>query len=178
MKKYIFLLTLIITTAGAQAATTFTGSSVDTSATGGAIDSSYTFGNTNNTTLGGGNTNNTTFGGGNISNVQLGGGSSNAARLPDLPKPSQTISGFVVYIIELLNYVVIALLTGALLFFLYGVFTLMFVGGTNEESRSKGKKFMMWGIISLFVMVSVWGLVNVIKTSVFGTTTLIIPTFK
>jgi FtsH-binding integral membrane protein len=77
-----------------------------------------------------------------------------------------------------MNYLVWAMITAALLVFLYGVFTLMFVGGANEESRSKGRKFMFWGIVSLFVMVSVWGLVNILKTSVFGGGGLQGPQFK
>ncbi|MES2623151.1 MAG: hypothetical protein V4576_01955 [Patescibacteria group bacterium] len=98
--------------------------------------------------------------------------------LAPLAKPDLSVSGFVLWFVALLNYVAIAILGLALLCFLYGIFVLMFVGGANEESRSKGKKFMFWGIISLFVMVSVWGLVNVLKVSIFGEGSLILPQLK
>jgi hypothetical protein len=174
--KYIFLFALLITTVTTQAVTTMDGDgNTNTTAFDGNVDisQSTSFG------LGGGNTDSTTLGGGNTDSTVLGGGgTAHPVQLAELAKPSQSISGFVIWFIQLLNYVVMALLTAALLFFLYGVFVLMFVGGMSEESRSKGRQFMMWGIVSLFVMVSVWGLVNVLKTSVFGTTDLIFPTFK
>ena len=34
--------------------------------------------------------------------------------------------------------------------------------GEDEEKRSKAKSLMIYGIIGLFVMVSVWGLVNLL----------------
>lgn len=99
--------------------------------------------------------------------------------LGEVSKPNLTVIGVTNWFIQILNYVAILLFTAALVVFLYGIFMLMFVEQGNEESRSKGKKFMMWGIISLFVMTSTWGLVNVLKSSIFGTTGgLILPQLK
>jgi hypothetical protein len=55
--------------------------------------------------------------------------------------------------------------------FIWGVIQ-YFLNAENEEKRKKGKSFMLWGIIALFVMVSVWGLVGVLSNT-FGTKTLI-----
>ena len=33
------------------------------------------------------------------------------------------------------------------------------------EDKETGKQIMIWGIIALFVMVSVWGLVNVLSNT-------------
>ncbi len=52
--------------------------------------------------------------------------------------------------------------------FLYGVLQYVFSGG-NEEKRTEGIKFMTYGIVGLFVMVSVWGLVTIL-TGTFGVT--------
>lgn len=52
----------------------------------------------------------------------------------------------------------------ALLAFLWGLVKYIFAQG-NEESKSEAKKVMLWGIIALFVMVAVWGLVQFIATS-------------
>ena len=49
----------------------------------------------------------------------------------------------------------------AFLFFLWGVALFIFSAG-NEDAKDKGKRVMIWGIVALFVMVAVWGLVNVI----------------
>ena len=34
--------------------------------------------------------------------------------------------------------------------------------GDNEEKRAEGRMFIIWGIVSIFVMLSIWGLVNVL----------------
>jgi len=47
--------------------------------------------------------------------------------------------------------------------FIYGVLILMFSEG--GEKKEEGKQYMLWGIIGIFVMVSVWGLVNILSGS-------------
>lgn len=49
----------------------------------------------------------------------------------------------------------------ALLFFFWGVVKYIMAGG-NEEAQADGKRIMIWGIIALFVMSSVWGLIAVL----------------
>ncbi len=46
------------------------------------------------------------------------------------------------------------------LVFLWGVFK--FVIANDAEKRKEARGYMVWGIVSLFVMVAVWGLVNVL----------------
>lgn len=124
----------------------------------------------------GGNSNVT--GGGNSlgGNSNVTGGGNNLGG--NLGKPRLSIPGIVLWFVGLLNYVVVLILTAALVCFLYGVFKLSFFDGTNPESMAKSRKFMLWGIVSLFVMVSVWGLVNILKTSIFGGGSLIVPQLK
>lgn len=55
------------------------------------------------------------------------------------------------------------LMTAAFLFFFYGVvvFILGRVSGKGDlKELEKGKQFMLWGLIALFVMVSVWGIIR------------------
>jgi len=35
----------------------------------------------------------------------------------------------------------------------------------NETERSKGNKFMIWGLIALFVTLSVWGIIGLISNT-------------
>jgi glucose uptake protein GlcU len=59
---------------------------------------------------------------------------------------------------------VVPLLVGlAVVVFIYGVLITMFSEG--GEKKEDGKKFMFWGIIGIFVMVSVWGLVAVVQST-------------
>jgi uncharacterized membrane protein YjfL (UPF0719 family) len=48
----------------------------------------------------------------------------------------------------------------AFLFFLFGIARLFFAEG--EESREKGKKFALWGVVGFVVLFSVWGLVKLL----------------
>lgn len=176
---YITIVTLLTLSVGVGAATTLNTDGGVNSSVGGYGGFGTGNSNTDYTPLGGGNTDYTPLGGSNLDTTSLGQGGSAGPGVtgPAIEKPALTVSGFVVWIISLMNYIVWAMMTAALLVFLYGIVKLMFVGGANEESRSKGKKFMLWGIISLFVMVSVWGLVGVLKTSLFGEGDLVGPQF-
>jgi len=46
----------------------------------------------------------------------------------------------------------------ALLAFFWGLVKFIFAAG-DEAAKDQGKRIMLWGIIALFVMVAVWGLV-------------------
>ena len=64
----------------------------------------------------------------------------------------------------------------ALLGFFWGLVKFIFAQG-NEEAKTDAKKIMLWGLIALFVMVAVWGLVRFIGTA-FGIQqgdTIIVP---
>ena len=42
----------------------------------------------------------------------------------------------------------------------------------DEEKRTEAKNFIIWGIIGIFVMVSIWGLVNILTGTIrFGDNT-------
>lgn len=56
----------------------------------------------------------------------------------------------------------------ALLVFFWGLVKYMYKGD-NDAERTKGKNFMAFGIVGLFVMVSVWGLVGLLTGTFFGT---------
>lgn len=62
----------------------------------------------------------------------------------------------------------------ALLVFLWG--TVKFIRAEGSEEKAEGRKFMLWGIIGLAVMFSVWGLVNILGQT-FGVQN-VIPQLK
>lgn len=67
------------------------------------------------------------------------------------------------YIISPLVKLMFALGTA---FFLWGVIELIVASGSgNEKKMENGKKHIVWGIIGLFVMVSLWGIVWVLSSS-------------
>jgi predicted permease len=63
----------------------------------------------------------------------------------------------------LISLVIPVLIALGVLAFMWGI--VMYLFGKNKE---EGKSFMLWGIIALFVMTSVWGLVGILRGTLFG----------
>jgi len=53
------------------------------------------------------------------------------------------------------------ILTLAIAMFVWGVVQYV-INDSEEGKKAKGKQFMIWGIIGITVMVSVWGLVGIV----------------
>ena len=76
------------------------------------------------------------------------------------------VEGFVDYLGCLLARSVVPVLFAlAFVVFLWGVVQFI-MNSADEAERAKGKQFMLWGIIGLFVMFSVWGLVSILQKTV------------
>jgi len=74
------------------------------------------------------------------------------------------------FIINTINNVLVPVLFAvAFIVFLWGAFDTFILGANSEEVKERGKNLMLWGLIGFFVMVSVWGLVNILTGTVsFG----------
>ena len=71
------------------------------------------------------------------------------------------------FIVGLINNIAVPVIFAlAFLVFIWGVFTYFIAGGSDEEKRGKGRSLMLYGLLGFFVMVSVWGLVNILVGSV------------
>ena len=77
------------------------------------------------------------------------------------------IGGFLVSVGNLLNKVIPLLIGLAVIAFLFGVLRFVF-NADKEDKRAEGRNFMIYGLIGIVVMVSVWGLVNFVQSSFFG----------
>ena len=77
------------------------------------------------------------------------------------------------FIINTINNVFVPVIFAiAFIVFVWGAFQTFIIGAGSEDVKEKGKNLMLWGLIGFFVMVSVWGLVNILTGSVsFGNTT-------
>lgn len=53
--------------------------------------------------------------------------------------------------------------------FFWGLVIFIFKSG-NEKSHTEGKNRMIWGTVALFVMVSVWGIINFVSSDLGITT--------
>ena len=74
------------------------------------------------------------------------------------------------FIINTINNVLVPVIFAlAFIVFLWGAFTTFILGASEEEAKERGKHLMLYGLIGFFVMVSIWGLVNIMTGSIgFG----------
>lgn len=81
------------------------------------------------------------------------------------PTSFKTFVEMLVDLIELLIYVVFAL---TFLVFAWGMIRGWIIGGGDAKSVESGKNMLFAGIIALVVMSAVWGMVYILKASLFG----------
>jgi hypothetical protein len=79
---------------------------------------------------------------------------------------AQTFASIADSIKETLLLLVPILFILATIVFIWGIILYITSGG-NEERRKEGRNFIIYGLIGLFVMVAVWGLVVVIADIFF-----------
>lgn len=75
------------------------------------------------------------------------------------------------------QYVLKLLLAIIVLVFMYGLMKYMFKGQGSDTARAEGRKLMLWGVIGIFVITSLWGIVAIFA-SLVGHTNIVIPQFK
>lgn len=71
-------------------------------------------------------------------------------------------------ILYIINYVLVPVLFAiAFIVFLYGIVSKYIFSHGDPEKTKEGHKLILWGIIAFVVMISLWGLVNVVANT-FG----------
>mgnify|MGYP001571764803 FL=1 len=72
------------------------------------------------------------------------------------------ISPILLNVKEALDVVVPIAITLALIYFIWEV--VQYVIATGEEEKADARKKMLYGVIGLFVIIAIWGLVNFVAT--------------
>jgi hypothetical protein len=78
--------------------------------------------------------------------------------------------------VDILQSFILLSLGLGLIYFMWGV-TKYLLSYDNEKARTESVKTITYGLIALFVMVAVWGLVKVLSMSLLGTGAIGIPQF-
>ncbi len=69
-------------------------------------------------------------------------------------------------IVGLLSTVVVpTIFAFAFAVFVWGVVNYFFLHGGDEAKRAEGKQFVLWGILGMVVLFSVWGFVNIMLST-------------
>lgn len=86
-----------------------------------------------------------------------------------------TIQGILCKIGDILNTIVPILVVLGVVYFVWGV--VQYVMASEEEAKKVGRERMIYGIIGLVVIVSMWGLVGIITNTfqLSGTGTFTLP---
>ncbi|MEK7126103.1 MAG: hypothetical protein AAB517_03085 [Patescibacteria group bacterium] len=81
---------------------------------------------------------------------------------------ASSLCGVASTILYIINSILVPLLFAvAFIVFLYGIYKAYIYSAGDPEEVAKGHKLVLWGLIAFAVMISVWGLVNVIANT-FG----------
>jgi hypothetical protein len=64
-------------------------------------------------------------------------------------------------VVQIVNPIIQVLFAVALVMFVYGIFE--FIRGADQpEVRTTGQKHMLWGIVGLFIMISVFTIIRIL----------------
>lgn len=80
---------------------------------------------------------------------------------------TQTVFTLFEAAIDLMGKLIYVIIGLALLGFMWGVLKFLFSGG-SEKLKKEGKDFMIYGILILFVMSSMWGIVYLFRNFVLN----------
>lgn len=67
----------------------------------------------------------------------------------------------------ILTPIIVLLFALAAVYFLFGLLKFIMNQGSDTE-QAEGKQHMLWGAVGLAIMVSVWGILNLVNESVKG----------
>lgn len=88
-----------------------------------------------------------------------------ASALPSIAFAQGTTLGDILTVLRnLLDTIVPILIVLALIFFIWGVAQYIMASGDAEAQKS-ARNTMIWGVVALFVIVSVWGLIAVLQST-------------
>ena len=81
------------------------------------------------------------------------------------PTSFASLVGLIVGLINNLIYIIFFFF---LLVFIWGVVNAWIIHGGDADRVQQGRKFILISIITLVVMTSLWGIVNILKATLFG----------
>ena len=84
-----------------------------------------------------------------------------------MPTPT-TFSGLVEGLINLINLIIPLIFAVVFLVLVWKMFDAWVINSGDEKKREEGKQFALTAVIVFVVMLLVWGIVTMIKLSIFG----------
>lgn len=87
---------------------------------------------------------------------------------------NSTLASVIASLISLINLIVGVLAALALVLFFWGLVKYIY-HSDDAHSREEGRSSIMWGLIALFVLFSIFGILQILDIAFFGGTSAGIP---
>lgn len=84
----------------------------------------------------------------------------------NLPTSSLNFEGLVGQLVGLINAAVPVLAGIALLIFFWGLVKYIY-NSSDAKAHGDGKDLIIWGLVAIFVIFSLWGIINIFQTAIF-----------
>lgn len=99
--------------------------------------------------------------------------------IPSIVFAQTTLHTYIIEFGKFLNKLVVPLLIAfAFTFFVWNAVRYFIIGGASSESQQKAKMLAVWGVLAFVVIVSIWGLTNILVSSLgLGSNTIICPDY-
>lgn len=68
-------------------------------------------------------------------------------------------------VIGLINTAITVIFALVFLIFIWGIVNYFFLHPDDEKARASGKQFILWGLIGILVLVSLWGIINILLST-------------
>ena len=85
-----------------------------------------------------------------------------------MPKTPTTFSELVDFILGFINILIPAIFAVVFLYLVVKIIDAWIIHADNDEKRAEGQRMMITAVIVFVVMVSAWGIVAMIRASIFG----------
>lgn len=85
-----------------------------------------------------------------------------------MPSTPTTFSGFVNQILGLINIIIPVIFSVVFLFLVWKIFDAWVLNGGDEQRREEGKQYATVAVIVVVLMIIAWGIVAMIRRSIFG----------
>ncbi len=88
--------------------------------------------------------------------------------------PPQNFGDFICIVTNITSSLFPVLVGATVVVFFWGLVKFIQAGG-SEDAQKEGKNLMLWGAVGIFVAVSIWGIVQVLSNSIFGSGPIGLP---
>lgn len=78
----------------------------------------------------------------------------------------KNLAWLVVLVVQYLNYAVYLIMGLAIVMFVWNIYKYFIAGGDNADGKKEAGMYVMWSVIGFFVILSFWGLVNILTNTV------------